>query len=106
MDAVLEDHRSAPIDDSLKALFTLVEQVNRASNQIEPRHIERAKAAGWSESALFDAITVTALFNFYNTWIDATGVGDLPAAAYRHSGERLAEQGYVLPEEREAAGVG
>lgn len=101
MEAVLEDHRTAPIGDDMKALLTLVESVNRASNQIGPEEIERAKEAGWSESALFDAVTVTALFNFYNIWVDATGVGDLPAAAYHHSGERLAERGYVLPEERE-----
>jgi hypothetical protein len=57
--------------------------------------VEEVKAAGWSEEALYDAITVCALFNFYNKWIDATGVGDMPAAAYAVSGERLATRGYV-----------
>jgi hypothetical protein len=38
---------------------------------------------------------VCALFNFYNKWIDATGVSDMPAAAYAVSGERLATFGYV-----------
>ena len=47
-------------------------------------------AAGWSEEAVYDAITVCALFQFYNTWIDATGVSDMPAAAYEMSGKRLA----------------
>jgi hypothetical protein len=41
---------------------------------------------------------VCALFNFYNKWIDATGVGDMPAAAYAASGERLATFGYVPPD--------
>ena len=36
-----------------------------------------------------------ALFNFYNKWIDATGGGDMPAAAYAMSGQRLATLGYV-----------
>ena len=53
------------------------------------------KAAGWSEEALYDAITVCALFNFYNKWIDATGVNDMTAAAYALSGKRLATFGYV-----------
>jgi alkylhydroperoxidase family enzyme len=103
VDAVLTDHRSAPIDEKLTALFSFVEAVNRASNQIGPDDVERAKKAGWSEAALYDAVTVTALFNFYNVWIDATGVADLPDEAYRNSGKRLANQGYVLPSEREDA---
>lgn len=43
------------------------------------------KAAGWTDEALYDAISVCALFNFYNKWIDATGVSDMPAAAYMGS---------------------
>ena len=52
-------------------------------------------AVGWSDDAIYYAITVCALFNFYNKWIDATGVSDLPAAAYDASGQRLAAFGYV-----------
>ena len=59
--------------------------------------VDEAKAAGWSDEALYDAITVCALFNFYNKWIDATGVSDMPAAAYAASGQRLATVGYVPP---------
>jgi len=51
--------------------------------------------AGWSEEAVYDAITVCALFNFYNKWIDATGVGDMPAEACAASGQRLAAFGYL-----------
>jgi len=51
--------------------------------------------AGWSEEAIYDAITVCALFKFYNAWIDATGVHDLPAFGYEMSGKRLATEGYV-----------
>ena len=52
------------------------------------------RRAGWSDEALYDAITVCALFNFYNVWIDATGVHDMPAAGYEASGKRLATEGY------------
>lgn len=97
MDAVLRDHRTAPLGDREKALFTFIEKMNRESNRLQPDDIEQAKAAGWSEEALYDAITVCALFNFYNKWIDATGVSDMPAAAYAASGERLATFGYVPP---------
>ena len=94
VDAVLEDYRTAPIDDRDKALFGFIEKMNEQSNQIRRDDIDRLKQAGWTEEAIYDAITVCALFRFYNAWIDATGVHDLPAAAYALSGRRMAEQGY------------
>lgn len=95
--AVLQDYRTAPISDREKALFAFIEKVNRESSRLRKEDVEEVKAAGWSEEALYDAITVCALFNFYNQWIDATGVSDMPAAAYAASGERLANFGYVPP---------
>jgi alkylhydroperoxidase family enzyme len=91
---VLEDHRTAPIPDREKALFTFIEKVNLESHRIGPEDVERARRAGWSDEALYDAVTVCALFNFYNVWIDATGVHDMPAAGYEASGKRLAAEGY------------
>lgn len=38
---------------------------------------------------------VCALFNFYNRWIDANGVGGCPEPLYRMSGQRLAHGSYV-----------
>ncbi|MEK7468581.1 MAG: hypothetical protein AAB074_14320 [Planctomycetota bacterium] len=38
---------------------------------------------------------MVSLFKFYNTWIDSTGVHDLPAIAYGMLGKRMAEKGYV-----------
>jgi alkylhydroperoxidase family enzyme len=93
--AVLQDYRTAPISDREKALFALIEKVNRDSSRLQKEDVEEAKTAGWSEEALYDAITVCALFNFYNKWIDATGVSDMSAAAYEISGNRLATYGYV-----------
>ena len=93
--AVLRDYRTAPISDREKALFAFIEKVNRESSRLRKEDVEEVKAAGWSEEALYDAITVCALFNFYNKWIDATGVSDMSAAAYEASGKRLATYGYV-----------
>ena len=95
VDAVLEDYRSAPIDDREKALFAFVEKMNAQSNQIRREDVDCVKSAGWSEEAIYDAITVCALFKFYNAWIDATGVHDLPAGSYVMSGKRMASQGYI-----------
>ena len=79
----------------MKALFAFVDKVNRTSNQIRQPDVDEVLRAGWSEEAIYDAITVCSLFNFYNRWIDATGVQDMPAEAYELSGVRMAEHGYL-----------
>jgi alkylhydroperoxidase family enzyme len=94
VEAVLRDHRSSGLSDEEKALFDLIEKVNRDSTRIRKEDLDLARVAGWSDEALYDAITVCALFNFYNVWIDATGVHDMPAAGYEASGKRLATEGY------------
>lgn len=93
---MLEDHRTAPIDDKRKALFTFVEKMNAESTSIGPSDIQALENAGWTQEAIYDAITVCALFAFYNKWIDATGVQDMPADGYAMSAVRLAEAGYVM----------
>ncbi len=98
MDAVLNDYATAPLDAAHRALFALIDAVCADSTQIRQGHIDAAKAHGWSDEALYDAITVCALFQFYNTWIDATGVHDLPAAAYAEGGRRMADGSYAPPE--------
>jgi len=95
VDAVLEDYRTAPIGDRDKALFAFIEKMNEQSNSVRREDIDRLTAAGWSQEAIYDAITVCALFKFYNAWIDATGVHDLPAGAYEMSGRRMAAEGYI-----------
>jgi len=98
VDAVLQDFRTAPIDEADRTMFAFLEKMNRESTQLQQADIDVVKAAGWTDEALYDAITVCALFNFYNKWIDATGVSDMPAAAYAGSGERLATHGYLPPD--------
>ena len=95
VDAVLEDYRTAPIDDREKALFAFIDKMNAQSNSVRREDIDRVTEAGWSQEAIYDAITVCALFKFYNAWIDATGVHDMPAGAYEMSGRRMAAEGYM-----------
>jgi alkylhydroperoxidase family enzyme len=97
--AVLDDYRTSPLDDRDKALFAFIDRMNAQSNQIRQEDIDTVKAAGWTDEAIYDAITVCALFRFYNAWIDAAGVHDMPAAAYELAGKRMAAQGYRRTEQ-------
>ena len=95
MEAVLRDYRTAPISEAERALFGFLDRLTREERTLTQGDVDQLKAVGWSEEAIYDAVTVCALFNFYNRWIDGTGVADMPAAAYQASGQRLATQGYV-----------
>ncbi|MET0215465.1 MAG: hypothetical protein ABW292_20820 [Vicinamibacterales bacterium] len=92
---MLTDLESSALDDQHKALFRFVDTVNHNSPSITEADLNRARAAGWTDEALYFAITVCALFNFYNRWIDATGVHALSDEAHRQGAKRSAQHGYV-----------
>ena len=93
--AVLNDLTTAPISEKDRALYAFVKKVNADSVATTPEDIDQLRKVGWTDEAIYDAITVCALFNFYNVWIDATGVSDMPAIGYEMSGHRLATEGYA-----------
>ena len=91
----MRDMESSALDERHKALFRLVDKVNHDSPRMTAVDLDTARAAGWTDEALYFAITVCALFNFYNRWIDASGVHEMSDAAHREGGKRMAVQGYV-----------
>jgi hypothetical protein len=95
VESVLADVESSGLDEQHKVLFRLVDKVNHASPTITGADLAGARAAGWTDEALYFAITVCALFNFYNRWIDATGVHALSDEAHRQGAKRSARSGYV-----------
>ena len=95
MEAVLENIETAPISEKDRVLYAFIRKANGDSTSIRQSDIDAVRSAGWSAEALYDAITVHALFRFYNAWIDVTGVSDMPAFAYEMSGKRLATVGYA-----------
>jgi alkylhydroperoxidase family enzyme len=93
--SVLRDPESSPLPEKEKALFRFVDKVNHRSRAITAADMEPLHAAGWTDEAIYFAITVCALFNFYNRWVDASGVHVLSDEAHREGGKRSALQGYV-----------
>ena len=92
---VLEDIDSSSLTDAEKLLLHFLDKVNHDSPRITPADIAPLHAAGWTDEQLWYAITVCALFNFYNRWIDASGVHRLSDEAHRAGGKRSAKGGYV-----------
>ena len=92
---VIRDFETSGLTEKEKALFRFVDMVNRCSTGITPRDIETLHDVGWDDDAIYYAITVCALFNFYNRWIDASGVHALSDEAHRQNAKRSAAIGYV-----------
>jgi len=97
VDAVLNSADEADIAERDKVLFRFLGRVNDESYTLRAGDIGPVREAGWSDEAIYDAITVCALFNFYNRWCDATGVHVMSPEAHAAGGKRMAMQGYLPP---------
>ena len=93
--SVLRDLENSKLQENEKALFRFIDKVNHESRRITAAEMKPLYAAGWTDEAIYFAITVCALFNFYNRWVDASGVHALSDEAHREGGKRSASQGYV-----------
>jgi len=92
---VLADVDASPLSDSEKALFHFIDRVNDYSHEISEADIAALNQHGWTDEQIYYALTVCALFNFYNRWIDASGVHALSDEVHRQNGKRSAAAGYV-----------
>ena len=92
---VLRDLETSGLDEKHKALFRFVRRVNEESPKITAEDMVPLHAVGWQDDAIYFAITVCSLFNFYNRWIDASGVHALSEEAHKEGGKRTAAHGYV-----------
>ena len=92
---MLTDIESSGFDERHKVLFRFVDKVNHASPTMAEADLDVVRTAGWTDEEIYFAITVCALFNFYNRWIDATGVCALSDEAHREGGKRSALGSYA-----------
>jgi alkylhydroperoxidase family enzyme len=93
--SALRDLENCSLSEKEKALLRFVGKVNHQSPSITPEDIQPLYKVGWSDEAIYYAITVCALFNFYNRWIDATGVHPMSEEAHRRFAKGTADNGYI-----------
>lgn len=97
---ILRDLETSRLPEKEKALLRFVGKVNHRAPEITAEDMLPLHAAGWTDEAIYSAITVCALFNFYNRWIDSTGVHPMSDEAHREFGARTAKHGYVPPKQQ------
>ena len=92
---MLRDPATSLLDAKHQALFRFVDAVNTKAHAIGREDLALLNAIGWTDEELYFAITVCALFNFYNRWIHASGVHALSDEMHRQGAKRSATAGYV-----------
>jgi alkylhydroperoxidase family enzyme len=90
----IEDLETSALPEKEKALLRFVTKVNHRAWEITADDMKGLYAVGWTDEAIYYAVSVCALFNFYNRWIDATGVHAMSDEAHREFGKRTAKHGY------------
>jgi uncharacterized peroxidase-related enzyme len=96
VDEVLRDVETSRLDSAHKALFRYVAKLAEAPYKISDTDINNLKAEGWSEEEIYDTLTVSAVFKFYNTWNNGSGVQTMKSSEYLYSGKVLNTLGYCM----------
>lgn len=76
--AILADPEDAPFDQRLKPILAYVKKLTLTPATMTPADAKRVYDAGWDERALFDAISVCALFNMMNRIVLGAGILEDP----------------------------
>jgi len=95
IDLVLDDYRTAPIDEKLRAMLGLLERFTLRPDEMSPSAVREVLAAGVSRDAVRDAFYVAFLFNTYDRLADTLG-WELPERGYYDkAGRFLLKKGYL-----------
>lgn len=97
-----EDIASAEVEENMKPLLSLAKKMTEGAYKVTDGDFEAARAAGWSDDAIEDAILVACLFNFMNrlvSTLDIQADDDYLSGA----GPRIRDVGYSAGFERTLA---
>jgi len=96
MQPILDDYRTAPIDEPLRAMLGLLETFTLRPDEISADDVRPVLDAGVTREAIRDAFYVAFLFNTYDRLADTLG-WELPEQRYYDkAGQFLLAKGYAV----------
>ena len=95
MRLVLEDYRTAPINQKVRAMLGLLETFTLDPERLTAAEVRKVLDAGVTREAIRDAFYVAFLFNTYDRLADTLG-WELPDSSYYpKAGRFLLKKGYL-----------
>ena len=91
--ALLDNIDSAPIAARLRPILQYVRKLTLTPSRLVEADATAVYDAGWDSEALFQAIAITAYFNFCNRITAGAGL-DVPDTTLRDAAKQLVEKGY------------
>ena len=92
---VLEDYRSAPIDEKLRATLALLEKVTLRPNEVTADDARAVLASSASRQAVIEALYVMFLFNTMDRVADALGWQVPSPEFFRRVASIMLKRGYA-----------
>jgi len=94
-DELIQDIDTATVDAKLKPVLRYVRKLTRTPHKMVSADASAVYDAGWNEQALVDIVSVCAIANFFNRFVDGIGV-DVSSEHARQTGASvLPTLGYV-----------
>lgn len=95
--AMLDGWRDAPFDPRIRAAFELLEKRAADPAQLMVEDFDRARAAGLSDSAIHDLLSIGFAFDLINRLANAFGFTTVDEAGRKKSAAILHRLGYRVP---------
>jgi uncharacterized peroxidase-related enzyme len=95
--AMLDEWRDAQLDPRIRAAFELLEKRAGDPAQLRPEDFERARSAGLSDAAIYDALSIGFMFDLINRLANVFGFTTVDEPGRKKTAAMLHRLGYRVP---------
>ncbi len=92
---MLDDWRTAPVDEKLRATLGFLEKMTLAPGDVEQEDVAPVRFAGASDQAIEDAIYVCVYFNIIDRIADSLDFEVLSAETFAQRAGNFLREGYL-----------
>ena len=75
MQAIREDHRTAPVSEAEHVMLDYIDRMTRDAVQLGPDDLAKLREHGFNDTAILQMTLIGAWFNYINRVADALGIG-------------------------------
>lgn len=99
-DELMANIGTASVDERLKPILRYVQKLTLTPSRMTQADADAILEAGWDEQALVDVVSICAVQNFFNRFVDGVGIDVDSETARRTGAELLPTIGYAGLAER------